>query len=239
MTLEALDGGGHPGRLELEDWFWSRDGGFGDEGAASDGGPGLDRGRSELATLERHLERCAECRAVVDGLQAERDGFDLPLTTPARARSRAPWYAAAALLLLAPTLFLLRPDPTLRAKGGEVAFEVLVEHSGGWTAPADPPGPGAEVRFSVTSPEPAWVAIVAVQDDGVRGVLYPVPGTQPGAVPAGARVVLDGSAVLDEYAGGESAELWLADRPFGRDQLARLSGGPVTDATFAGTLLLR
>ena len=221
MVLESLRAEGHPTALEVEDWFFARGG--------EAGLPGPSRSAGDLAEIGAHVDRCDHCLARVRALEAERasfleahppesllgpalDALDRPV--PVR-RGRRALLAVAAVLLIGLGIGLGRglPDRSdLRPKGDAADLVVLVHAGDRWLPAAErPPVAGDEVRWSVRLDQPAWPLIVLEQSDGQRFVAWPARLADQQEVPAGGPVVLEGAAVLDDFAGREELSLFLAD----------------------------
>lgn len=238
MVLQPVRDEGHPSALEVEDWFFAR----------SEGGPGLPgvhRSAGDLAEIGAHVQGCDHCNERLRQLEGDRDRFlerHPPGTllgpaleslerppAPPRAPRRA-LLAVAALLLVGLGIGLgrgLPDDPDLRPKGDGADLVVLVQDDGRWLPAAErTPTAGDEVRWSVRLDEPAWPLIVLEQSDGRRFVAWPARLADQQRVPASGPVVLEGAAVLDDFAGREELSLMLADEAWTT---------AVVDAIIAGT----
>jgi anti-sigma factor RsiW len=170
----------------------------------------LDRWRlgelpgEEAAEVQSHLDGCARCRQAVESLVAAEADFraaatPLRLVSPAPPR-RARWLVPAATLALAAGAVLaLRPEGGLRTKGPAVSVGMHVQHAGEVhrAGPREVLAPGDTVRFTYSTSEAGYLAILSVDGAGVASVYYPegpetvpVEAAQDAALPLGTR--LDG-----------------------------------------------
>jgi hypothetical protein len=158
-----------------------------------------------------HVAACATCSAAVAGMRGVREevrALPLPaaLERPVR-RRRIPAAALAGMgLALAASLFLvLRPPPvTERAKGAGLGLTMYVQH-GGEVRRAEPGeyvAPGDAVRFAVSTPTPAFVAVISLDPTGKASVYFP-QAPRAAQVPAGAEVPLPLGTRLDATTGQE------------------------------------
>jgi hypothetical protein len=239
MSLEPLRDEGHPSPLEVEDWW------FAGQRPVEAGSPGVGRSPGDLAEIGAHVSNCDHCRDRVRTLESERESFldshpvgDL-LGPALEALERSPrrgtgtrraLLAVAAVLLIGLGIGLGRglPDrPGLRARGAGADLLVLVHDTGRWLPAAErTPRAGDEVRWSVRLEEPAWPLIVLEQSDGERFVAWPARLAEQVEVPAGGPVILEGAAVLDDFAGREELSLFLGDQAW---------TSAVVDGIIAGT----
>jgi hypothetical protein len=159
-----------------------------------------------------HLGGCARCSKAVAELSATRSEplpplrvAPLPLEmgraeAPRRWTRTALTFAAAAAAAIA---FLPRAR-TERTKGSGYGLSLFVQHGGDVRRAAlgEPIAAGDSVRFAVTAPQPAWVAVLSVDPRGHASAYFPL-GARAEAVPAGAEVPLPIATRLDGTTGEE------------------------------------
>ena len=210
----------------------------------------LDRWRAgefstaEAAVLKAHVDGCARCTGAVASLhevEAEalpplrvvplralggaRAPGPSPLRSPRRA-VRLAGFAAGAAGLLAAAALLLRPVPAgesgERIKGAAFGLSMYVQHGEQVrrAAPGEVVAPGDAVRFAVTTPLPAFVAVLSVDPSGRGSVYFPV-GDRAEAVAAGAEVPLPLGTRLDATLGEERLLALFCDRPVELEPLRR------------------
>jgi len=173
----------------------------------------------EVEALEEHLAGCGRCAEAARSLRAGR-GEELPplralteASAPAwRAPSRARWRAGAAALglgvaLAAGVVLVLRPAPAPpgeRLKGAGVGLAMWVQHEGEVrrAGPGEAVAPGDAIRFAVTTPVPAYVAVLSVDPLGHASVYYPA-GPRAAPVDPGREVPLPLGTRLDATVGEE------------------------------------
>lgn len=158
-----------------------------------------------------HVSACAACSAAVAGMRGVREEVRTLALPPAlgrpEVRRRTPGAAAAALglALAASTVLMLRSDPSgERRKGVGLGLTMYVQHGGDVrrAGPGESVAPGDAVRFAVSTPAPAFVAVLSLDPAGKASVYFP-QGTQAARVPAGAEVALPLGTRLDETTGEE------------------------------------
>jgi hypothetical protein len=178
-------------------------------------------GPAEAEDVRAHVDGCARCTSAVESIAGERDRARLPplrtVAAPAPRASRLRGIAALAggLAAAAGLLVLLRPDATAdRAKGAGVGLAMYVLHGEAVrrTAPGEVVAPGDAVRFSVTTPEPAYVAVLSVDPAGRASIYFPA-GPTAAPVPAGRDVALPLATRLDATVGEERVMGLFCDRP--------------------------
>jgi hypothetical protein len=142
------------------------------------------------------------------GVREEVRALPLPaaLGRPAP-RRRVPAAAVAGLgLALAASLFLvLRTPPAAeRVKGPGVGFAMYVQHGTEVrrAAPGETVSPGDAVRFAVSTPRPAFVAVLSLDPAGKASVYFP-QAPRAAHVPAGSEVPLPLGTRLDATTGEE------------------------------------
>jgi hypothetical protein len=185
---------------------------------------------AERGAAQAHLDGCEACRSRLQGIAAEREGFDrftLPKTMPAvveRLRPR-PWQellrglspafalaaACAVLLVLVP---LSRTGPgELGIKGG-AALQVVARQGArvGPLRAGERLAPGDEIRFVVEPGTRRYLLIVSVDGAGAVSVYEPFHGAASRAI-SGARVEIPGSIVLDRSPGPERLYALFSDVP--------------------------
>src|SRR5262249_31376017 len=145
-----------------------------------------------------HLSACAACSAAVAGMRGVREevrALPLPaaLGRPAP-RRRVPGLAiAGASLALAASLFLVvrTPSLTARPKGTGLGLTMYVQHGDEVrrAAPGETVSPGDAVRFAVSTPAQAYVAVLSLDPAGKASVYFP-QAPRAVQVPPGAEVPL-------------------------------------------------
>jgi len=167
---------------------------------------------ADAEAVGAHVSACAACSTAVAGIRGVREevhALPLPLgLVRPTARRRVPRAAAAGALglALAATLVLaLRPERGDRLKGpGGLALAMYVQHGGdvrrAW--PGELVAPGDAVRFAVTSPVPAFVAVLSIDPAGRASVYFP-QGPRAARVQAGSDVPLPLGTRLDDTTGEE------------------------------------
>jgi hypothetical protein len=168
-----------------------------------------------------HVSACAACKQAAESLEAARETAALPplrlAPAPARHALRprrvvawAAGLAAAAALLLA-----VRPDaPPERTKGGAgLRLAMYVQHGDSVreVSPGEAVAPGDAVRFVVTSPAPAYVAVLSLDPAGRASIYFP-PDGRAAAVAAGTDVPLPLATRLDATVGEEHVVGLFCDR---------------------------
>jgi Domain of unknown function (DUF4384) len=166
---------------------------------------------TDAETVGTHLSSCSTCLSAVAGIRGVREEvrtLPLPaaLVRPAP-RRRIPGAAVAGLgLALAATLVVvLRPPPaTERSKGGGIGLAMFVQHGTEVrrAAPGETVSPGDAIRFAVSSPTPAYVAVLSVDPLGQASVYFP-QASRAAQVPAGTEVPLPLGTRLDATTGEE------------------------------------
>ncbi|HSN89735.1 MAG TPA: DUF4384 domain-containing protein, partial [Anaeromyxobacteraceae bacterium] len=185
-----------------------------------------------------HVAGCERCAGAVESLRAARDGAALPPLradpAPARrpGRSRFALALAGALAAAAGLVLALRPDAAGdRTKGAGVGLAMWVRHGDAVrrAAPGETIAPGDAVRFAVTTPRPAWVAVLSVDPAGHASVYFPL-GPTAAPVPAGTDVALPLATRLDATSGEERVVGLFCDRPVALEPLrARLEAGAAVE----------
>jgi hypothetical protein len=170
-------------------------------------------GAADAETVGTHVSACAACSAALAGMRGVREevrALPLPaaLGRPAP-RRRVPVAALAGLgLALAASVVVLRRSPPAseRSKGTGLALTMYVQHGDQVrrAAPGEHVSPGDAVRFAVSTPTPAYVAVLSVDPAG-RGSVYFPQGARAAQVPAGTEVPLPLGTRLDATTGEE----WL------------------------------
>jgi hypothetical protein len=160
--------------------------------------------------IRAHLAQCSRCTAAVDGLRMAREQPLPPLRllrlAPPPPRPRL-WRRAVAagvgLAAAASAVLLLRP-PGDRLKGPGFALRMYVEHQGQVRAagPRETVAAGDALRFAVTAPSKAYVAVLSLDPAGRGSVYFPV-GARAEAVEAGGEVALPLGTRLDATVGEE------------------------------------
>jgi hypothetical protein len=169
----------------------------------------LDSGDSE--TVGTHVSGCAACSTAVAGMRGMREevrALPLPaaLGRPAP-RRRVPVLAVAGagLALAASLLLVIRtPAPTERSKGTGLGLSMYVRHGNEVrrAAPGESVSPGDAVRFAVSTPAQAFVAVLSLDPAGKASVYFP-EAPRAVQVPAGTDVPLPLGTRLDATTGEE------------------------------------
>jgi hypothetical protein len=76
----------------------------------------------------------------------------------------------------------------------------------------EPVSPGDLVRFVVSTPRPAHLAIIGIDERAVASVYFPVAGAED-TVAAGTDVELPRATLLDDTLGGETITAFFCERP--------------------------
>ncbi|HZJ54141.1 MAG TPA: DUF4384 domain-containing protein [Myxococcaceae bacterium] len=168
-------------------------------------------GAADAETVGAHVSSCAACSAAVAGIRGVREevrALPLPaaLGRPApRRRFPAAAVTGLGLALAASLVVILRPPPaTERSKGGGLGLTMFVQHGDEVrrAAPGESIAPGDAVRFAVSSPTPAFVAVLSLDPAGKASVYFP-QAPRAAQVPAGTEVPLPLGTRLDATMGEE------------------------------------
>ena len=174
----------------------------------------LDRFRSgelpptEAAQVQAHLEGCALCREASDVLsqaEAEFRASAMPLRAPRRKARRALLWGAGALAAAAACILALQPTASLRSKGPGASLGMYVQHGQDVrrALPGEALVPGDSVRFSYSSREASYLAILSRDGAGVATIYFP-QGLEMAAVPAAEDALLPLATRLDGVLGEET-----------------------------------
>ena len=160
-----------------------------------------------MRRVRQHVAECSHCAAALDGLKAAGDE-PLPAlcVVPLAGRARR-WpgaIATAAGIAAAASLLLLVRLPGERLKGSGFALRMYVEHAGEVRAagPGETVAPGDAVRFAITAPAKAYVAVLSLDPKARASVYFPLGGRAE-AVEPGADVLLPLGTRLDATVGEE------------------------------------
>jgi hypothetical protein len=166
---------------------------------------------TDTEAVGTHVSSCASCSTALAGMRGVREevrAFPIPaaLTRPAP-RRRVPTAAVAGLgLALAASLVLvLRSPPAAeRAKGSGLALTMYVQHGGEVrrAAPGEHVSPGDAVRFAVSTPTTAYVAVLSLDPVGKASVYFP-QAPRAAEVRAGTEIPLPTGTRLDGTTGEE------------------------------------
>lgn len=163
--------------------------------------------RPEAERLRGHVAECPGCAAALDELQKASEERLPPLrVVPLPARSRVPVrtvVAAVGLAAAASLLLMVRPSGT-RVKGSGFVLGMYVAHGGEVrrAAPGETVAAGDAVRFAVTAPVDAHVAVLSLDPKGHASIYFPAGGRAE-VVHAGTDVALPLGTRLDETVGEE------------------------------------
>jgi hypothetical protein len=194
----------------------------------------LDGGERERA--RDHIADCTACASRVAAIEAARAATPphleairrIAAAPPARFARRTwgwPLLGVALAAGAAMLVVVVRPHAPRPGGGGEQATDeatrlkgsahlgFFVKHGnfvrrGG---PGEPVSPGDLVRFVVSTPRPAHLAIVGVDERAVASVYFPVAGAAD-TVPAGTDVELPRATLLDDTLGGETIAAYFCER---------------------------
>ena len=167
---------------------------------------------TDAETVRTHVTACAGCSTALAGMRGVREELrTLPLP-PALLTRRATWRPRAAwgtlgLAMAAGLLLVLRPAvPTERSKGAAPALAMYVQHGDEVrrAGPGEELAAGDAVRFAVSTPVPAFVAVLSLDPAGRAFVYFP-EGDQAAPVAPGVEVALPLGTRLDATVGEE----WL------------------------------
>jgi hypothetical protein len=143
--------------------------------------------------------------------------------------------AAAGLVLLPP------PEPAgTRIKGAAPALAMYVRHGGEVrrAAPGERVAAGDAVRFAVSLPEPAYVAVLSLDPAGQASVYFP-EGERAQRVKAGMDVALPLATRLDATVGEEQVFGLFCDRPLELAPVRALVDAAAAGAAPAGCQVTR
>jgi len=167
---------------------------------------------TDAESVGAHVAACAACSTAVAGMRGVREEVRaLPLPTvlvrpPVRRRLPRPAVAGLGLTLAASLLLVVRSEvgDRERRKGPGVALAMYVQHGTEVrrAAPGETVSPGDAIRFAVSTPVPAFVAVLSLDPSGRASVYFP-PGPRAVQVPAGTEVPLPLGTRLDETTGEE------------------------------------
>ena len=166
---------------------------------------------ADAESVRAHVTACAGCSTALAGMRGVREELrTLPLP-PALLSRAARWkpgaaYGAVGLALAAALLLVLRPAvPTERRKGGAgPALAMYVQHGDEVrrAGAGEELSPGDAVRFAVSTPVPAYVAVLSIDPTGRASVYFPA-GERAVPVAAGPEVALPLGTRLDDTLGEE------------------------------------
>ncbi len=169
-------------------------------------------GPTDAETVGTHVSACTACSAAVATMRGVREEVRaLPLPPaldrhpPARRPVRTLAAAGFGLALAASLLVVLRPPPPAeRLKGSGLGLAMYVQHGGEVrrAAPGERVAPGDAVRFAVSTPAPAYVAVLSLDPAGKAWVYFP-EGPRAVRIPAGTEVPLPLGTRLDTTVGEE------------------------------------
>jgi Domain of unknown function (DUF4384) len=174
----------------------------------------------EADLVRVHVSVCERCARAVDAMRADRDATELPrlrllsiappISPAGERRSTRAWKvraaAAVAGLAAAASLLLVVSPPRRgeRIKGPGFALAMYVQHADEVrrVGPGEAIATGDAVRFTVTTPVQAYVAILSVDAKGRASIYFPIAArAQP--LPAGEDIPLPLGTRLDETVGEE------------------------------------
>lgn len=166
---------------------------------------------SDTETVGTHVSSCAACSTALAGMRGVREevrALPLPaaIIRPAPRRG-VPGAALAGLgLALAASLVLVLrgPPATDRSKGSGLALTMYVQHGGEVrrAAPGEHVSPGDAVRFAVSTPTTAYVAVLSLDPAGKASVYFP-QAARAAEIHAGTEIPLPLGTRLDDTIGEE------------------------------------
>lgn len=179
----------------------------------------LDRmcaGETVSPHVRAHVDACEPCRDRLAAIERETARFrqaELPPWLEARPRRTCvrPLVAAASLLAAVTLLWLVRgpvpgerADDAIRLKGGG-ALTVYVRQAERTfvAAPGTRVHPGDALRIALSTPEPAWVAVLGRDATGQWSTYHPL-GDLAEPLSAGSEQLLDMALELDAELGEET-----------------------------------
>jgi hypothetical protein len=166
---------------------------------------------ADTESIGIHVSSCAACSTSLAGMRGVREevrALPLPIALARPApRRRVPGAAVAGLgLALAASLVLVLRTPPApeRSKGSGVALTMYVQHGTEVrrAAPGEHVAPGDAVRFAVSTPSAAYVAVLSLDPAGKASVYFP-QAARAAQVPAGTEVPLPLGTRLDATTGEE------------------------------------
>jgi hypothetical protein len=185
--------------------------------------------------LKRHQASCERCTALLAAHRRERAGFAVPRARPRRWPVGLAAVAAAFVVWLAASRD--RHDGAGTRDKGKPALSFYVKHGevvreGG---PGEVVCPNDSINFTVSTDQPAFLAIISVDGAGKVSAYYP-DGPTTAAIPVGRDQVLPRSVLLDDTLGLERVVGVFCDRSIAVAELAAavardaIPSGCATDA---------
>ena len=182
--------------------------------------------------VRTHVAGCARCAEAIQELSA---AVELPpLRVVPIPRQRPLWQRAAAAGLgvaaAASLLLVLRPAGGVRIKGSAPALAMYVQHGGEVrrAGPGETVAPGDALRFAVTTPLAAYVAVLSVDPRGRASIYFPL-GARAELLPAGQEAPLPIGTRLDATVGEERIVGLFCSAPVELEPVrAALEGGRAT-----------
>jgi hypothetical protein len=198
--------------------------------------------------VRAHVAACARCGAAAESLRAGRDVALPPLGAAApepRGASRIRRLGgvlglAGALAAAAVLVFVRAGGPRERTKGPGVSLAMYVQHGEAIrrAGPGEVVAPGDALRFAVTAPAPAFVAVLSVDAAGRASVYFPA-GARAEPVTAGTDVPLPLATRLDATLGRERVVGLFCDHPALLEPVRAALEGTAADAVPAGCTVTR
>ena len=198
-------------------------------------------GEPVAAGTETHLASCAACQARRDELAAERERYRAaPPPLPRLRRARAPWLVGAGIAAAAAAVVVLAAAPRTGGEGGSggeggepavsgtrtkggARLGFVVVHGGAMRTggPGERVHPGDTLAFAVSTPRPAYVAVLGREPGGRTTVYFPAgpAGARAARIEAGLEQQLPLATVLDDTLGAELLIAAFCDRPISLDEL--------------------
>jgi hypothetical protein len=158
--------------------------------------------------VRAHVAGCTRCAEAIRELSVD-EALPPMRVVPLQPRRSSLWprRAAAAGLGVAAAaslLLVLRPGAGVRTKGTAPALSMYVQHGGEVrrAGPGETVAPGDALRFAVTTPVAAYVAVLSIDPLGHGSVYFPL-GARAQLLPAGQEVPLPIGTRLDATVGEE------------------------------------
>lgn len=189
-------------------------------------------GAEQHRAVRGHLEGCASCRAALAELEHDaavfaEAGTPTWLVAPRRRSWIGPTLAGLTALAAALLVVWWRPAPPVVVPDSDVELGEVATRTKGqarlgahvrrgdrvFAATRDTTvRAGDALRFSVSTSQPTWIAIVGIDGTGAIAVHHP-EGPQAQAMGVGADQLLDLAVELDDAAGPETFVAVFCDRP--------------------------
>jgi hypothetical protein len=157
--------------------------------------------------VRAHVAGCVRCAEAIQQLSVV-EALPPMRVVPLQPRRSPVWRRAAAAGLgvaaAASLLLVLRPAAGVRTKGSAPALSMYVQHGSEVrrAGPGETVAPGDALRFAVTTPVAAYVAVLSIDPQGHGSVYFPL-GARAELLPAGQEMPLPIGTRLDATVGEE------------------------------------